>query len=62
LGCEYLLGLGVAEQTDSGEVSAVIFYWDGEEVFLQGFLRKVACRLWFFGGEVVVNCVVNVVV
>jgi hypothetical protein len=28
---------------------------------LQGFLRKAVCSVWFFGGEVVVNCVVNVV-
>jgi hypothetical protein len=27
----------------------------------QGFLRKVWCRTWFFGGVIMVNCVVNVV-
>jgi hypothetical protein len=37
------------------------YFGDGEGVFLQGFLRKAVCRAWFFRGEVVVNCVVNVV-
>jgi hypothetical protein len=60
LGCDHLLG-GVAGKIDFGEVSAVIFFCDGEEVFLQGFLRKAVFSVWFFGGEVVVNCVVNVV-
>jgi hypothetical protein len=61
LGCEHLPGLGVAGKTDSGEVSAAIFFGDGEELFLQGFLRKAVCSVWFFCGEVVVNSVVNVV-
>jgi hypothetical protein len=34
----------------------VIFFCDGEGAFLQGFLRKVVCRTWFFGGEFVVGC------
>jgi hypothetical protein len=39
----------------------LVFFGDGEGVFLRGFLRKAVCRAWFFCGEVVVNCVVNVV-
>ena len=30
-------------------------YWCGGEMFLQGFLRKVGCRTWFFDGEIVVD-------
>jgi hypothetical protein len=37
------------------------FFGRGRGAFLQGFLGKWACRLWCFCGEVVVNCVVNVV-
>jgi hypothetical protein len=48
-------------KTDFGEAFAVVFFGDGEGVFLQGFLRKAVCRAWFFCGEGVVNCVVNVV-
>jgi len=33
----------------------------GFPLFLRGVLRKVVCRTWFFAGENVVNCVVNVV-
>jgi hypothetical protein len=28
--------------------------------FLRGVLGKVVCRTWFFGGELVVDCVVIV--
>src|SRR5271155_464213 len=38
------------------------FCWCGGVAFLQGFLRKVVCETWCFGGEFVVNCVVDVVV
>jgi hypothetical protein len=34
-------------------------FWRLMGVF-EGVLRKVVCRKWFFRGEVVVNCVVNV--
>jgi len=30
-------------------------------VFLQGFLQKRGAKVWFFDGEIVVECVVNVV-
>jgi hypothetical protein len=30
-------------------------------LFLRGVLEKVVCRTWFFDGENVVECVVNVV-
>jgi hypothetical protein len=39
-----------------------IFLGRGGLWFLQGFLRKVVCKTWCFGGEFVVNCVVEVVV
>src|ERR1700722_9349113 len=29
-------------------------------LFLRGVLRKVVCSAWFFAGEFVVSCVVNV--
>jgi hypothetical protein len=31
----------------------------GGVAILQGFLRKVVCRTWFFDGEFVVGLVVN---
>src|ERR1700733_15325632 len=38
--------------------------WEGERavfpLFLRGVLGKVVCRTWFFCGENVVKCVVNV--
>ena len=33
--------------------------WRGGGVFLQGVLRKVGCRTWFFDGEIVVDSVVK---
>jgi hypothetical protein len=29
--------------------------------FLRGLLGRVVCRTWFLGGELVVDCVVNLV-
>jgi hypothetical protein len=37
------------------------FYGAGGWAFLQGVLEKNRCSVWCFGGEVVVECVVNVV-
>ena len=34
----------------------VLIVWRGGVVFLQGVLRKVGCRTWFFAGEFVVDC------
>jgi hypothetical protein len=34
----------------------MIFSGAGGEWFLQGFLRKMVCRTWFFAGEFVVGC------
>jgi hypothetical protein len=33
-----------------------------EAVFLLGVLQKTVCRTWFFDGENVVECCVNVVI
>jgi hypothetical protein len=33
----------------------------GEVAFLQGYLRKTVSQTWYFGGEFVVICMVNVV-
>jgi hypothetical protein len=33
-----------------------LIFWRGGVAFLQGFLRKVVCRTWFFDGEIVVDC------
>jgi hypothetical protein len=33
----------------------VIFSGDGGGWFIQGFLRKMVCRTWFFGGELLVD-------
>jgi hypothetical protein len=37
------------------------FFWLEILVFLLGILRKRRVWMWFFGGENVVECVVNVV-
>jgi hypothetical protein len=37
------------------------FFGRGVVVFLRGILRKQGVSWWFFGGENVVECVVNVV-
>jgi hypothetical protein len=37
------------------------FFSAGECAFLQGVLQKNECSAWCFCGEVVVECVVNVV-
>jgi hypothetical protein len=39
----------------------VIFFWAGSCGVLQGILRKRVFLWWFFAGENVVECVVNVV-
>jgi hypothetical protein len=39
----------------------VIFFVRGKTWFLQGILRKSVGLVWCFCGEIVVNCVANVV-
>jgi hypothetical protein len=39
----------------------LIFFGGGISVFLLGVLAKTGGRTWFFDGEFVVECVVNVV-
>jgi hypothetical protein len=39
----------------------IAFFRYGEWAFLLGFLQKTWCRTWCFCGEVVVECVANVV-
>jgi hypothetical protein len=43
------------------ECGFIFFYRAGGRAFLQGFLEKSRCGEWCFDGEVVVECVVNVV-
>jgi hypothetical protein len=38
-----------------------VFSWCGLDAFLRGFLRKDGPGLWFYRGEIVVDCMVNVV-
>jgi hypothetical protein len=38
-----------------------IFFGAGEVAFLLGYLRKTVSKTWCFGGEFVVNYMVNVV-
>jgi len=46
----------------SDELLLRIFFIRGERAFLQGVLQKSGCRTWFFDGNCVVKCVVNVVI
>ena len=55
---------------DARKISAAMrkklgWWWEGEmlcfPLFFGGVLGKVVCRTWFFCGENVVKCVVNVV-
>jgi hypothetical protein len=45
----------------ASDVMTYIFFGRGVVVFLRGILRKQGVSWWFFGGENVVECVVNVV-
>jgi hypothetical protein len=61
--CFGYLAILNGDEMGRGGFRGTYFFWRVVEcAFLQGFLRKVVRKTWCFGGEFVVDCVVNVVV
>ena len=58
-------GVSVARKKSVAVQKKMAWWWEREKLcfplFLRGVLEKVVCRTWFFCGENVVRCVVNVV-